>query len=45
MLELAGDLTHKDKRKRITPRDIALVIKNDHELVRIIAFLYRFFFK
>jgi histone H2A len=32
-LELAGDMTHKSKRKRITPRDISLVIKNDDELV------------
>jgi histone H3/H4 len=31
--ELAGDMTRKSNRKRITPRDIALVIKNDHELV------------
>ncbi|CAF3164006.1 unnamed protein product [Rotaria socialis] len=32
VVELAGDITHKSKRKRITPRDIALVIKNDDEL-------------
>jgi histone H3/H4 len=35
MIELAGDMTHKSKRKRITPRDISLVIKNDEELVSI----------
>jgi len=34
-LELAGDMAHKSKRKRITPRDIALVIKNDHELAKL----------
>jgi hypothetical protein len=33
MIELAGDMTRKSKRKRITPRDIALVIKDDPELV------------
>jgi len=37
MLELAGDRTHESKRKRITPRDIALVIKNDDELARLCA--------
>jgi histone H3/H4 len=37
MLELSGDITHKSKRKRITPRDIALVIKNDDELVSFLS--------
>jgi len=35
IIELAGDMTHKSKRKRITPRDIALVIKNDEELAKL----------
>ncbi|CAF0849403.1 unnamed protein product [Adineta steineri] len=34
-VELAGDMTRKGKRKRITPRDIALAIKNDHELAKL----------
>ena len=33
-LELAGDMCRQSKRKRIIPRDIALAIKNDDELVR-----------
>jgi len=46
MIELSGDMTHKSKRKRIKPRDIALVIKNDEELVYIrFVFLSRFFFE
>ena len=38
IVELAGDLTLQAGRKRLTPRDIALVIKNDHELVSEIEF-------
>jgi histone H3/H4 len=43
MIELAGDMTHKSKRKHITPRDIALVIKNDEELVSI-SFIFLWIF-
>ena len=30
---MAGDMCRQSKRKRIIPRDIALAIKNDDELV------------
>ncbi|UJR38164.1 hypothetical protein I4U23_030841 [Adineta vaga] len=35
ILELAGDMTFIGKRKRVTPRDITLAIKNDHELAKL----------
>ena len=32
ILEVAGDATRQDNRKRITPRNIMLAVRNDEEL-------------
>ena len=45
MSELAGDMTHQFNRKRITPRDITLVIKNDVELVCFSCLFLEIFFQ
>jgi len=34
-VELAGDITHQSRKKRITPRHISLAIQNDDELAKL----------